>query len=130
MRPARKQRGPRFYAGFGFVGLLFSILLIQNTISTYNSDHKAYPAKHAQYVAAAKAYPTELAKYQQAVAKHVKPAPKKPVAPKAPVDPTLSVGSFALPLLYIVLSLAYLYLAYRAKRQAPTSTAPRAPPAR
>jgi len=114
---ARKQRGPRFYAGFGFVGLLFSILLIQNTYSTYNNDHKAYPAKYSSYVRAEAAYPAKLAQYHQALAKHVTPAPKAPAKPVAPVDPTLSLGSFALPLLYVVLSLAYLYLAYRASRQ-------------
>lgn len=127
---ARKQRGPRFYAGFGFVGLLFSILLIQNTYSTYNNDHKAYPAKYSAYVRAEAAYPAKLVQYHQALAKHVTPAPKAPAKPVAPVDPTLSIGSFALPLLYVVLSLAYLYLAYRASRQQKARATPiRAAPA-
>lgn len=128
---ARKQRGPRFYAGFGFVGLLFSILLIQNTYSTYNSDHKAYPAKYAAYVRAEAAYPAKVTQYHAAVAKHVTPAPKAPTRPVAPVDPKLSIGSFALPLLYVVLSLAYLYLAFRASRQQKSRATPiRSAPAR
>ncbi|HVA90277.1 MAG TPA: hypothetical protein VNL71_10585 [Chloroflexota bacterium] len=128
---ARKPRGPRFYAGFGFVGLLFSILLIQNTYSTYNSDHKAFPAKLSAYVRQSTAYPAAVATYHAALAKHVKPTPKAPVKPVAPVDPTLSIGSFALPLLYVVLSLAYLYLAYRASRQQKAPATPiRAAPAR
>jgi len=127
---ARKQRGPRFYAGFGFVGLLFSILLIQNTYSTYNTDHKAYPAKSTAYQRAEVAYPAKLAQYHQALAKHVTPAPKAPAKPVAPINPTLSLGSFALPLLYVVLSLAYLYLAYRASRQQKARATPiRAVPA-
>jgi len=118
VRPARKQRGPRFYAGFGAIGLLFSLTLIWSTYSNYNTNHNAYPKAEATYVAQSRAYPTALAEFKAAQAKHVKPAPKAPVAPKAPNNPTLSIGSFALPILYILLSLAYLYLAYRASRQA------------
>ena len=130
-RPVRKQRGPRFYAGFGFIGLLFSLTLIWSTFSSYNTNHNAYPAAEATYVAQSHAYPTALARFKAAQAHHVKPAPKAPTAPKAPIDPTLSVSSFALPILYVLLSVAYLYLAYRASRQrnsgvgAPAVSAPR-----
>jgi len=124
-RPARKQRGPRFYAGFGAIGLLFSLTLMWSTYSNYNTNHNAYPKAEATYVAQSRAYPTAVAKFKAAQAKHVKPAPKAPTAPKAPANPTLSLSSFALPILYILLSVAYLYLAYRASRQAkPADGAP------
>jgi len=116
-RPVRKQRGPRFYAGFGVIGLLFSLTLIWTTFSSYNTNKNAYPAAQATYTAQSRAYPTAVAKYNEAKAQHVKPLPKAPVAPKAPTKPVLSLGSFALPILYVVLSLAYLYLAYRAAQQ-------------
>jgi hypothetical protein len=130
-RPVRKQRGPRFYAGFGAVGLLFSLTLMWSTYSSYNTNHKAYPAAEATYIAQTHAYPTALAKFKAAQAKHVKPAPKAPAVPKAPSNPTLSLSSFALPILYVLLSVAYLYLAYRASRQAKSADGmPRASPAR
>jgi hypothetical protein len=123
-RPARKQRGPRFYAGFGAIGLLFSLTLMWSTYSSYNTNHKAYPAAQATYVAQHHAYPTAVAAFKAAQAKHVKPAPKAPAVPKAPTNPTLSISSFALPILYLLLSVAYLYLAYRASRQAKPGDAP------
>jgi hypothetical protein len=131
---ARKQRGARFYAGFGIVGLFFSILLLSTTVTSYNSEKDKYPAKVRQYQAAQLAYPMILAQYnsakaavatyQAAVKKHVKPlpkapanmAPKAPAKPAAPVKPELNVISFALPILYGLLSIAYLYLAYRARK--------------
>jgi hypothetical protein len=111
---ARKQRGPRFYAGFGVVGLFFSLLLIYTTFTTYNHDTSVYPAKVAAYHSAQMTYNTKHAAYVSAVAHHVKPLPAVPAKPVAPTKPTLSIASFALPVLYAVLSVAYLFLAYRA----------------
>jgi hypothetical protein len=51
------------------------------------------------------------------VAHHIKPLPVLPHQPVAPQEPTISAGSFALPVLYMILSLAYLYLAYRAAQR-------------
>jgi hypothetical protein len=135
---ARKQRGARFYAGFGIVGLFFSILLLSTTFTSYNSQKNDYPTKQAQYQAAKLVYPalltqynaakTAVAQYQAAVKKHVKPLPKAPsnMAPKAPAKPVvplkpeLNVLSFALPILYGLLSIAYLYLAWRARKPGTT----------
>ncbi|MGH2344578.1 MAG: hypothetical protein ACRDG4_05090, partial [Chloroflexota bacterium] len=112
------------------IGLLFSLTLIWTTFSSYNTNHKAYPAARATYTAQSHAYPTAVAKYNEAKAHHVKPLPKAPVAPKAPTDPTLSAGSFALPILYVLLSVAYLYLAYRAAQQRKSSDGTTTPAAR
>jgi hypothetical protein len=139
---ARKQRGSRFYTGFGIVGLFFSILLLSTTVSNYNSEKDKYPTKVTQYQANLLAYPAQVtqynaakaavAQYQAAVKNHVKPlpkapenmAPKAPAKPAAPVKPELNVISFALPILYGLLSIAYLYLAWRAaKVKKLTSTA-------
>jgi hypothetical protein len=123
--------------GFGLVGIIFSVILIQVTISKYHDDQNKYPAAVAaytvqkiQYPAALakyhtlqKQYTAALAKYNAAVAKHVQPAPvppKAPAAPKEPVAPhvpTLDISSFSLPILYIALSLAYFFLGYRVNRQ-------------
>jgi hypothetical protein len=120
------------------------VLLIQTTISSYNNDQNKYPAKVAAYHTAQHAYPamvaayhaaqqtysTKLAAYDQAIKNHVKPlpvAPAKPVAPAQPVAPTkpsLSIASFALPGLYAILSLAYIFLAYRAGQARRNTTSP------
>ncbi len=121
-RVVRKQRGPRFYAGFGIVGIFFSLILVQSTISNYNSQKKAYPAAYAKYLHNRTTYQAALTHYHAALAHHVHPIPKAPIAPVAPAVPTLSLTSFALPILYIALSLAYLYLAYRASRKNRRST--------
>jgi hypothetical protein len=93
----------------------------------YLSNQSQYPARLAQYQAAQRAYPAKLAAYQTAIKKHVKPTPATPkqpiapVAPKQPVAPTkpeLNATSLALPGLYALLSIAYLYLGYRASRTA------------
>jgi hypothetical protein len=101
----------------GFVGLVLSAFLIETTATSYNHDKSAYPAALAAYHKSLAAYHTALAKYQAAVAHHVKPLPAMPHAPVAPHEPTLSAASFALPVLYAVLSLVYLFLAYRVWRQ-------------
>ncbi|MDB5074801.1 MAG: hypothetical protein JWO42_980 [Chloroflexi bacterium] len=120
----RKQRGPRFYAGFGIIGLFFSILLIQTTISSYNHDQSTYPTKVAAYHAAQMTYNTKHVAYLNAVAHHVKPLPAVPAVPVAPTHPSLNVASFALPVLYAILSIAYLFLAYRASQIKRRSAAP------
>jgi hypothetical protein len=111
----RKPRGAGFYAGFGFFGLFFAVLLAGMTVTTYRGDNDKYPAKLQQYHSAQAAYTGQLARYHQAVQKHAKPAPVAPKVPVVPKKPALDMASFALPGLYGLLSLAYLYLAYRSK---------------
>ena len=115
--PPRRTRGPRFYAGFGIVGLIFSLILIQSTISTYNADVKSYPSRLAHYLIGKQQYAAALTRYNNAVAHHQHPLPKRLPLPTAPVHPQLSLASFSLPILYSCLSLAYLYLAYRARQR-------------
>ena len=111
-RQARK-RSPRFYLGFGLVGLVFSVILVQSTVANYNSAHSKYLTKLAQYH-------TALAKYHDALAKyaaqhgHNVAKPQPPVIPQAP---TLTITDFLLPILYGLLSIAYLYLGYRASKK-------------
>jgi hypothetical protein len=116
-RPARKQRSPRFFSTFGLVGIAFSVLLIIITINKYHDDQNKYPAAVATYAAAQTHYPTAVATYRAALAKHVNPTPTAPKAPVAPQKPELNAGSFSLPVLYLVLSVAYFYLGYRTTRQ-------------
>jgi len=104
---AARQRGPRFFATFGIMGVVFAVLLIFTTISRYTTNHNDYPHKLSAYTAARLAY-------EKAVAQHAHILPKAPGA--APIAPTLSASDFFLPALYLVLSLAYLGLAYRANR--------------
>jgi hypothetical protein len=138
----RKPRGSGFYTGFGAFGLFFAVLFGATTYSTYRSDSDKYPGKvvayHAAQVTYAKqikaydiaqtaltAYHKQLSSYNTAVSKHVKPLPAKPIAPQAvgkpkalqaaPTKPVLNMGSFALPVLYALLSIAYLYLGYRTR---------------
>ena len=139
----RKPRGSGFYTGFGAFGLFFSILFGATTYTTYRSDTDKYPAKVTAYHAEQRTYATQLkaydmaqaaltayhkqlSTYNTAVAKHVKPLPAKPAKapqavskpkalPAAPSKPELNAGSFMLPILYSVLSIAYLYLGYRTR---------------
>jgi hypothetical protein len=120
-RPARKQRSPRFFTTFGLVGIVFSVLLIILTINKYNDDQSKYPAAVATYQAAQTHYPTAVATYHAAIAKHVKPVPTAPKPPVAPQKPELDLGSFSLPILYLVLSVAYFYLGYRVNKQRQTA---------
>ena len=126
---ARKPRGSGFYTGFGVFGLCFAIIFGITTFNQYRSDSDSYPTKVKQYHAAQVKYPEQLAQYNEAVAKHANPLPAKPKAPTPPTKPELSAGSFALPVLYALLSIAYLYLGYRARTQSATSST-RAPPAK
>lgn len=140
---ARKQRGSGFYTGFGVFGLCFALIFGFTTVNTYRSDSDKYPAKIkayqsaqvayakqlTQYHAVQVTYTKELAAYKTAVAKHTTPLPVKPKAPPsappkpkvlqsaAPTKPELSASSFMLPVLYALLSIAYLYLGRRAKMQ-------------
>ncbi len=116
-RPAPRQRGSRFYGGVGIAGLVLSGILIESTVVSYNHNKSAYPAALATYRKNLAAYHAALARYQAAVAHHIKPLPVLPHQPVAPQEPTISAGSFALPVLYMILSLAYLYLAYRAAQR-------------
>lgn len=125
-RPVRQKRprGPRFYYGFGIVGLVLSAILAESTVASYHSAVAKYPA-------ALTAYHTALAKYQTALAHyHAAHAPgaKAPTMPTMPQQPTLSAMDFVLPILYGALSIAYLYLGYRAfkqqKAQAPSTSRP------
>jgi hypothetical protein len=107
-RPARK-RSPRFYLGFGLVGLVLSAVLAETTFANYNSAVNKYPAAKA-------AYRVSLAHYQQALARYHAAHGHGVVLPKAPTpphQPTLTILDFMLPILYGVLSVAYLYLGYR-----------------
>jgi hypothetical protein len=114
----RKPRGSGFYTGFGAFGLCFAIIFGISTITTYRSDNDKYPTKLAQYHTAQATYTKQLSAYDTAVSKHAKKVPAKPKAPAQPTKPALSAGSFMLPVLYGVLSIAYLYLGYRARTQA------------
>ncbi len=124
----RKPRGSGFYTGFGLFGLCFSVIFGISTYTTYNSDTTKYPAKVAAYNAAEATYSKQLTAYNTAVAKHAKTIPAKPKAPQKPTKPELNAGSFALPVLYALLSIAYLYLGYRARMQ--SAAAARGPPAK
>lgn len=114
---ARPQRSPRFFATFGIVGIVFSLILIEVTISKYRDDQSKYPAAVAHYHAAQAQYPAALAAYRTALAKHVHPVPAAPKPPVAPQEPVLNVSSFSLPVLYLVLSIAYFYLGYRVRKR-------------
>jgi hypothetical protein len=115
-RPARKARprSPRFYYGFGLVGLVLSAILAESTVASYRSAVNKYPAL-------LKAYHTALAKYQTVLAQYHAAHPhgtNPPKPPTMPHQPTLTAMDFALPVLYGALSVAYLYLGYRTfKRQ-------------
>ena len=114
----RAQRGPRFFSIFGIVGIFFSVILIQSTVAKHNSDQSAYTTAVKHYPAAKAAYAAALSKYHQALAHHAHPTPVAPHVPAVPHAPSaLNIASFSLPILYIALSLAYLFLAYRAARQ-------------
>jgi hypothetical protein len=117
VRPVRKQRSPRFFATFGLVGIVFSLFLIILTINKYHDDQNKYPAAVASYAVAQTHYPTAVATYHAALAQHIKPTPTAPKPPVAPQKPELSFSSFSLPVLYLVLSVAYFYLGYRVNRQ-------------
>lgn|GEM_PF-2509488 len=136
----RKQRGPTFYNVIGVIGLVFAVWLADITVNNYNSNTNAYPGKVKQYQTAQARYSIyehELGVYQAAVVRHnaavkqhakqVPAVPKKPIAPakpgSSPVKPVISASDFALPILYGLLSLAYLYLGYRARRMRPAGTA-------
>lgn len=110
-RPARK-RSPRFYYGFGLVGIVLSAILAESTVANYNKAVSDYPGKLAAYHAAMAKYQAALDKYH-AVHGHGMSLPK---APSAPVHPTLSILDFILPILYGALSIAYIYLGYRTTR--------------
>ena len=99
------------------IGIFFSILLIQITVATYNSNLSKYHTAKARYPAAQAAYQHALASYHTALAKHVRPTPVAPHAPAVPVAPVLNIASFSLPVLYLVLSIAYFFLAWRAGRR-------------
>jgi hypothetical protein len=114
-RPARaaRQRSPRFYFSFGLVGLVLSAILAYSTVASYRSAVSKYPHQVAAYPSLLKQYHAALAKYQAAHGHGV----SLPKAPTAPSHPTLTILDFLLPILYSTLSIAYLYLAYRASKQ-------------
>jgi hypothetical protein len=82
--------------------LVLSAILAESTIANYNSAVSKYPSQLA-------AYHTAMAKYQAAHGHGMK-------LPKLPTHPTLTAFDFLLPILYGTLSIAYLYLGYRAYR--------------
>lgn len=90
-------------------GLVLSVVLIVTTVTSYNDAKSSYPAKLATYRANLAHYRDLLARYTAA---HGRGLPK-PTSPTAPSTPELTAFAFALPLLYLVLSVAYLYLGYR-----------------
>jgi hypothetical protein len=108
-RPVR-MRGPRFYGGFGALGLVLSALLAWSTYSSYQAAVDKYHKALAAYPKQLATYREALARYQADHSHHV----AKPILPPQPHAPVLSVMDFLLPILYAALSLAYLYLAYRA----------------
>lgn len=111
-RPVRtpRTRGPRFYAGFGVIGLLLSGVLAWSTYSRHLDAVSKYHKDVASYPHLLATYKQNLAKYL-ATTVHKLP---KPTMPAVPHEPVIGLTDFLLPILYGVLSLAYLYLAYRA----------------
>ena len=111
-----RQRGPRFYWTIGAIGVVFASVLGQSTYASYNSAKDKYPAKLHQYQELLARYKTDLASYQSGLAHHAQHL-VKPHSPSAPVQPTLEIGSFFLPILYLLLSVSYIYLGYRASKR-------------
>ena len=111
-----RQRGPRFYWTIGAIGVVFASVLAQSTYASYNNAKDKYPAKLHQYQGALARYKADLATYQSGLAHHAQHL-VKPHIPTLPVHPTLEIGSFFLPILYLLLSVSYIYLGYRASKR-------------
>ena len=111
-----KQRGPRFYWTIGAIGVVFAAILAQSTYTSYTSAKDKYPGKLAQYQTALARYKADLVTYQAGLAHHAQHL-VNPHAPTTPIHPTLEIGSFFLPILYLLLSVTYVYLGYRANKR-------------